>query len=80
MNDIHDPEEAQTVICRCSGTTTGQIKRLVDKGVVDLDGISRATGACSGCGGCESDIVSLLAGWSRDLVHEVGEGVPHPVS
>ncbi|NJD07533.1 MAG: (2Fe-2S)-binding protein [Methylococcaceae bacterium] len=49
------------VICCCSGTTVAQIKRYVDRGIDDLERISQASGACSGCGGCEADILELLA-------------------
>ncbi|WP_367025905.1 (2Fe-2S)-binding protein [Methylococcus sp. ANG] len=55
------PDDRQDVICRCSGTTAQQIRRQFDKGVTDIDGISRATGACSGCGACDTDIMALLA-------------------
>ncbi|WP_317134004.1 (2Fe-2S)-binding protein [Methylococcus mesophilus] len=54
------PDERHDVICRCSGTTAQQIRRQFDKGVIDIDGISRATGACSGCGACDTDIMALL--------------------
>lgn len=49
------------VICRCSGTTASQVRRLIDKGVTDLEGISYASGTASGCGGCESDVSALIA-------------------
>jgi bacterioferritin-associated ferredoxin len=55
------PDERHDVICRCSGTSARQIRRQFDKGVTDIDGISRATGACSGCGACDTDIMALLA-------------------
>jgi NAD(P)H-nitrite reductase large subunit len=61
--DDIDPEPNDDKICRCSGTTVAQIKKLFDRGVDDLDGISRATGACSGCGACDSDVLALLAEW-----------------
>ena len=48
------------VICGCSGTTVGQIQTLISEGVVDMDRISRITGAASGCGGCEFDLQELL--------------------
>jgi len=48
------------VICHCAGTTVEQIRALIDDGVTDLDRISRITGACSGCGGCEYDIQEML--------------------
>jgi len=38
--------------------------RLMDKGVDDLDGISRATGSCSGCGACDTDILEIFGGTS----------------
>lgn len=54
-------EPKEDVICRCSGTTVAQIKRLVGQGVDDLDGLSRATGVCSGCGGCDYEVMEILA-------------------
>jgi bacterioferritin-associated ferredoxin len=55
------PERREDVACRCSGTTQAQIKRLAARGVGDLESLSRATGACSGCGACDADILALLA-------------------
>jgi NAD(P)H-nitrite reductase large subunit len=49
------------IICGCSGTTTVQIKKYIDIGVDDLESISRATGACSGCGACDTDILAFIA-------------------
>jgi NAD(P)H-nitrite reductase large subunit len=53
-------EESRDILCPCSGTTRAQIRRHFDRGTADLDGISRATGACSGCGGCEYDVQAWL--------------------
>lgn len=75
MNDAN-PKRKEDIICGCSGTTTGQIKRLVDKGVDDLDGISRATGACSGCGACDSDILALLAEYSAPALRHSAPSSP----
>ena len=60
-------ERKKDIICPCSGTTRSQIMRLVDKGVVKLDEISHATGACSGCGGCDSDVMIFLADYLQSL-------------
>lgn len=60
MNAI-SPDKKKNVICNCSGTTTEQIKALINNGVDNLDGISRNTGACSGCGACDVTILELLA-------------------
>lgn len=47
------------VMCNCSGTTRCEIKSLFEHGL-DMDAISRKTGALSGCGGCEWDIAQFL--------------------
>jgi bacterioferritin-associated ferredoxin len=50
---------ADEVMCPCSGTTRGNIQRLCEQGL-DMEAISRKTGAISGCGGCEWDIAQFL--------------------
>lgn len=47
------------VMCSCSGTTRNDVQALFEQGM-DMDGISRRTGAISGCGGCEWDIAQFL--------------------
>jgi bacterioferritin-associated ferredoxin len=56
-----DSDRKKDIICGCSGTTAAQIKKHIDKGVEDLEGISRATGACSGCGACDTEVLALMA-------------------
>lgn len=58
---IADIEDNDNVICYCSGTTHQQIKALIDSGQTELERISRITGACSGCGGCEHNLQTLIA-------------------
>lgn len=58
--NIIDPDKKTDVICHCSGTTKKQINELVNDGIDNLDGISRMTGACSGCGACDVSILELL--------------------
>jgi len=55
------PNQKPLVICRCSGTTDAHIQRLLERGIDTLEAISQATGAVSGCGGCDTDILALLA-------------------
>lgn len=52
------------VLCSCSGTTRGMIVDLVKQGK-DLEGISRYTGALSGCAGCEWEIGELVKSLSE---------------
>lgn len=47
------------VLCHCSGTRRAQIRALHAAGM-DMQAISRWTGALSGCGGCEWDIRDFL--------------------
>ncbi|MGB7816017.1 MAG: (2Fe-2S)-binding protein [Methylotenera sp.] len=47
------------VMCSCSGTTRGEIQSLFKEGL-DMDAISRRTGALSGCAGCEWDVAQFL--------------------
>ncbi|MGB2831798.1 MAG: (2Fe-2S)-binding protein [Methylotenera sp.] len=47
------------VMCACSGTTRGQIQNLFKEGL-DIEAISRWTGALSGCAGCEWDVAEFL--------------------
>jgi NAD(P)H-nitrite reductase large subunit len=54
---ITNPDDE--VMCPCSGTRRGNIQSLFEQGM-DMDGISRWTGAISGCGGCEWDIAEFL--------------------
>ncbi|PKO47529.1 MAG: (2Fe-2S)-binding protein [Betaproteobacteria bacterium HGW-Betaproteobacteria-22] len=48
------------VMCDCSGTTRSNIQNLFEQGM-DMEAISRWTGAISGCGGCEWDIAEFLS-------------------
>ncbi len=52
-------DPADEVMCHCSGTSRGGIESLFAQGL-DLDAISRKTGALSGCAGCEWDILECL--------------------
>ncbi|WP_036243828.1 (2Fe-2S)-binding protein [Methylobacter luteus] len=58
--DLNDKD----FICYCSGTTKEKIRELIDNGIDDLDSISRLTGACAGCGGCETAVSELIAEYS----------------
>ncbi|MDP1765367.1 MAG: (2Fe-2S)-binding protein [Methylotenera sp.] len=55
------------VMCTCSGTTRGQILKFFKAGL-DIDTISRKTGALSGCAGCEWDIEQYLKELAGQLI------------
>ncbi len=50
----------EDIICTCTGTTKAKIKQLIKKGADDIDKISSATGAGTGCGSCDILIMELL--------------------
>ena len=50
-----DDNPADKIMCACSGTTRGQIYDLVQQGM-EIEAISRWTGAKTGCGGCDWDL------------------------
>lgn len=56
---------ADEIMCPCSGTKRGNIQTLFEQGM-DMEAISRWTGAISGCGGCEWDISEFL----NDLIEQ----------
>ena len=71
MNDMRS-DKKMDLICHCSGTTKEKIKQFINQGVDDLDSISRHTGACAGCGACETSIMEFLAeqsGIDREQAH-----------
>lgn len=53
------PNPSNEVMCTCSGTKRIYIQDLHAQGM-DIQAISRWTGALSGCGGCEWDIADFL--------------------
>ena len=55
------PDEQETIICTCTGTTKSKIEQLIEKGADSLDKISSTTGANTGCGSCDILILELLA-------------------
>lgn len=55
-----DNDNDDDIICYCSGTKTHDVVKLIQEGTVDLERISRITGALSGCGGCEFELEQLL--------------------
>jgi NAD(P)H-nitrite reductase large subunit len=62
-----NPNPEDEIMCDCSGTTRGKIHQLCEQGIIDLDTISRKTGALSGCASCEWDIETLVDDYVKEL-------------
>lgn len=56
MNDV----ECKQRICDCTGTTEQKITQLLKQGKNSLEEIVSATGATTGCGACDTDIIELI--------------------
>lgn len=56
----NDTLQNDEVLCTCTGTKRSLIRELHAKGM-DMDAISRYSGAISGCGGCDCEIADYLA-------------------
>ena len=62
--DMDTPSPEDEVMCTCSGTRRSVIQELFQQGM-DMNAISRYTGAIAGCGGCEWDIAEFLNALAR---------------
>lgn len=56
-NEVKNPDD---IICGCTGTTKEKVKQLVLSGVTDVDDIASKTGATTGCGSCDVDIMKFI--------------------
>lgn len=48
------------IICHCHHVTDREIKSAIARGASTLEAVSDACGAGSGCGGCATEIASML--------------------
>jgi len=60
MSSNTGTDDLMTIICDCSGTKKGKILQVIDNGATTLDHIARITGACTGCGACDTDVQEIL--------------------
>jgi NAD(P)H-nitrite reductase large subunit len=55
-----EQKDKKDVICFCTGTTKQKVIQLIANGATDIAKISSATGAVTGCAGCDVSIMELL--------------------
>ncbi|MDR0348074.1 MAG: (2Fe-2S)-binding protein [Tannerella sp.] len=59
-------EDRNETVCHCMGVSRGEIIDAIrDQGLTTVEEIGDATGAGTGCGGCQPDIEELLAKVNR---------------
>jgi NAD(P)H-nitrite reductase large subunit len=66
MNDQSPEQETDEIICDCTGTTKQKVEQLIRDGKDDLDKISSATGASTGCGSCDYLLMELIDAHKND--------------
>lgn len=57
---MNNNNQEDDIICTCTGTTKEKIEQLIANGADNIDKISSATGANTGCGSCDVLIQELL--------------------
>jgi len=67
-----DPARAEEMrraapVCSCKGVAVGAIEDAIADGAADVDSVGKATGAGTGCGGCQEKIAAMLATGSGAL-------------
>lgn len=55
-----EQKDKKDIICFCTGTTKQKVMQFIEAGATDLAKISSATGAVTGCAGCDISIMELL--------------------
>jgi bacterioferritin-associated ferredoxin len=54
------------IVCPCSGTRLSKLRQRFSDGLTTLEALSDATGVCSGCAGCESDVAEIIEGFHAE--------------
>jgi len=62
----NEVKKSDDIICGCTGTTKEKVKQLVLAGITDVSDISSKTGATTGCGSCDVNIVDLIKQYKKD--------------
>ncbi len=57
------PQDLDQTICFCHAVTRGRLLEVIQAGAISLYSIQEETGASTGCGGCEIDVLEILADW-----------------
>jgi NAD(P)H-nitrite reductase large subunit len=47
-------------VCQCTAATLDEVEAAVDGGAYTVDEVGEATGAGTGCGGCQPTIEAIL--------------------
>ncbi len=58
--DTDPPKNDDQTICFCHAVTRGRLLEVIQAGLTTLEAIQVETGASTGCGGCEIDVLEIL--------------------
>ncbi len=65
--DTDPSKDDDRTICFCHAVTRGRLLEVIRAGAKDLYSIQVETGASTGCGGCEIDVLEIIAEWEAQL-------------
>ncbi|NKX55674.1 NAD(P)/FAD-dependent oxidoreductase [Arthrobacter sp. E918] len=60
LPDFSGPADPDSVLCRCTGATLGQVEAAVAGGCSSAGAVGEQTRAGTGCGGCRARITELI--------------------
>jgi nitrite reductase (NADH) large subunit len=56
---------AERVVCNCAKVTQSGIVAAIEAGAGTVEGVSKATGAATGCGSCKTEVAELVTRYGR---------------
>ncbi|HVP27580.1 MAG TPA: (2Fe-2S)-binding protein [Myxococcota bacterium] len=59
------------LVCHCKGITERVVRRAVREGALCVNGVGRACGAGTGCGGCHATIEAIVSAECASPMQEV---------
>lgn len=60
MNDTRKNQPENRLICFCYNVDSDTLRKAIRAGHRTIYDIQRETSACSGCGGCEADVLEII--------------------
>jgi nitrite reductase (NADH) large subunit len=56
-----DDQASDRLVCNCRSVTESRLRLAVSEGASTVDGLSKATGAGTGCGSCKGELAEIIA-------------------
>ncbi len=70
-------ENEDRTVCFCHNVKYSDLRRAVNEGADTLEKIQDQTCASTGCGGCETEVIEILAQLKRELNNKLNHESNH---